>query len=62
MTAEVLETPVVAAQAGAPPHPLSEFWSYFRANAGAVAGLVVIVGAGAARAHRRFHRAAFAYR
>jgi dipeptide transport system permease protein len=44
MTAEVLETPVVAAQAGAPPHPLSEFWFYFKENAGAVAGLVVIVG------------------
>jgi dipeptide transport system permease protein len=42
MTAEVLETPV-AAQAGAPPHPLLEFWFYFRENAGAVAGLVVIV-------------------
>jgi dipeptide transport system permease protein len=43
MTAEVLETPIVAAQAGAPPHPLLEFWSYFKENAGAVAGLVVIV-------------------
>jgi len=43
MTAEVLETPVVVAQAGAPPHPLLEFWFYFRENAGAVAGLVVIV-------------------
>ena len=43
MTAEVLETPVVAAHSGAPPHPLWEFWSYFSANAGAVAGLVVIV-------------------
>jgi len=43
MTAEVLETPVAVAQAGAPPHPLLEFWFYFRENAGAVAGLVVIV-------------------
>jgi len=43
MTAEVLETPVVAAQAGAPQHPLREFWFYFSENAGAVAGLVVIV-------------------
>ena len=43
MTAEVLETPSTAAHAGTPPHPLSEFWSYFRANFGAVAGLVVIV-------------------
>src|SRR5258708_25017267 len=42
MTAEVLKTPVVA-QASAPPHPLLEFWSHFKANFGAVAGLVVIV-------------------
>jgi dipeptide transport system permease protein len=28
---------------GAPPHPLVEFWHYFRGNPGAVAGLVVIV-------------------
>jgi dipeptide transport system permease protein len=28
---------------GAPPHPLAEFWHYFRSNAGAVGGLVVIV-------------------
>ena len=42
MTAEVLETPTAAAHAGAP-HPLSEFWSYFSQNAGAVAGLVVII-------------------
>ena len=44
MTTDVLDTPVVAAQAGAPPHPLAEFWFYFRENAGAVAGLVVIAG------------------
>jgi dipeptide transport system permease protein len=43
MTAEVLETPFVAAQTGAPQHPLLEFWFYFKENAGAVAGLVVIV-------------------
>jgi dipeptide transport system permease protein len=43
MTAEVLETPTAAAHTGTPPHPLSEFWSYFSQNAGAVAGLVVIV-------------------
>jgi dipeptide transport system permease protein len=44
MTAEVLKNPVVVvAQAGAPPHPLLEFWFYFKANFGAVAGLVVIV-------------------
>jgi dipeptide transport system permease protein len=43
MTAEILETPVAVAQAGAPRHPLAEFWFYFKENAGAVAGLVVIV-------------------
>jgi dipeptide transport system permease protein len=32
-----------AAASGAPPHPLVEFWRYFRANAGAVGGLAVIV-------------------
>ncbi|MDA9491965.1 ABC transporter permease subunit [Bradyrhizobium sp. CCBAU 11361] len=41
MTAEVLNTPVVA-QPGAPPHPLLQFWSDFKANFGAVAGLAVI--------------------
>jgi dipeptide transport system permease protein len=43
MTAEVLETSVVVAEAGAPQHPLLEFWFYFKENAGAVAGLIVIV-------------------
>jgi dipeptide transport system permease protein len=43
MTAETLQTPGAGTQPGAPPHPLSEFWFYFRENAGAVAGLVVIV-------------------
>jgi dipeptide transport system permease protein len=43
MTAEALETPTATVPGGTPPHPLSEFWSYFSANAGAVAGLVVIV-------------------
>jgi dipeptide transport system permease protein len=28
---------------GAPPHPVVEFWRYFRANAGAVAGLALIL-------------------
>ncbi|HZA50467.1 MAG TPA: hypothetical protein VE549_06990, partial [Myxococcaceae bacterium] len=28
---------------GAPAHPIQEFWRYFRANAAAVAGLVLIV-------------------
>src|SRR3954470_10480177 len=43
MTAEILNTPVVAAQPSAPLHPLLEFWSQFKENAGAVAGLGVIV-------------------
>jgi dipeptide transport system permease protein len=43
MSAEAVPTPANAANAG-PPHPLLEFWLYFRANAGAVAGLFVIVG------------------
>jgi dipeptide transport system permease protein len=41
MTDAILETPTVTP--GAPPHPLVEFWRYFRGNAGAVGGLVVIV-------------------
>src|SRR5215210_6362767 len=43
MTAEVLEAPPIAAPTATPPHPLREFWSYFSANRGAVAGLAVIV-------------------
>jgi dipeptide transport system permease protein len=43
MTAETLEAPSAVVPAGAPPHPLREFWSYFGANRGAVVGLVVIV-------------------
>jgi dipeptide transport system permease protein len=43
MTAEVLDAPSVAAPTATPPHPLREFWSYFSANRGAVAGLAVIV-------------------
>ena len=31
------------AKAPAPPHPLREFWNYFSANNGAVAGLVIVV-------------------
>lgn len=42
MSAETLEAPAVAAPSGTPPHPAREFWSYFSANKGAVAGLVVI--------------------
>ncbi|MGX1786732.1 ABC transporter permease subunit [Bosea sp. NPDC055332] len=40
MSAETLQAPAVPA--GTPPHPAREFWSYFSANRGAVAGLVVI--------------------
>ena len=43
MTAETMEAPAVAAPTATPPHPLREFWGYFSANHGAVAGLVVIV-------------------
>ena len=43
MSAEALETPTGAAEGAAPPHPLAEFWSDFTANAGAVAGLFVIL-------------------
>ncbi|MDP3138415.1 MAG: ABC transporter permease subunit [Burkholderiaceae bacterium] len=34
---------VQPATAAAPPHPLREFWGYFRGNKGAVAGLCVVV-------------------
>jgi dipeptide transport system permease protein len=43
VTAEVMDTPAVAAPTATPPHPLREFWGYFRANTGAVIGLTVIV-------------------
>lgn len=43
MTAETLEAPSATVPAGAPPHPLREFWTYFSANKGAVGGLVIIV-------------------
>ena len=42
MSTETLQAPAVA-PSDAPPHPLREFWTYFSANRGAVAGLVVIV-------------------
>jgi dipeptide transport system permease protein len=42
-TTNALEPPTAAAQTATPPHPLWEFWSHFSANAGAVAGLFVIV-------------------
>ena len=43
MTTETMEAPAVAAPTATPPHPLREFWGYFSANRGAVAGLFVIV-------------------
>src|SRR5918993_347678 len=43
MTTETMEAPAVAAPTATPPHPLREFWGYFSANHGAVAGLVIIV-------------------
>ena len=43
MTAEVLEAPAAAAPSATPPHPVREFWGYFSANHGAVAGLVIII-------------------
>ena len=42
MSTDTLQAPA-AAPSAAPPHPLREFWTYFSANRGAVAGLVVIV-------------------
>ncbi|WP_377844630.1 ABC transporter permease subunit [Bosea sp. UC22_33] len=42
MSLETLKTPAAVPNV-APPHPLREFWTYFSANRGAVAGLIVIV-------------------
>ena len=42
MSTETLTAPA-AVPSVTPPHPLREFWTYFSANRGAVAGLVVIV-------------------
>jgi len=42
MTAEILEVRRIP-QAGAPPRPLREFWSYFQYNLGAVLGLALII-------------------
>ena len=42
MSTQTLQAPA-ATPSAAPPHPLREFWTYFSANRGAVAGLVVIV-------------------
>jgi dipeptide transport system permease protein len=43
MTAEIIDAPLILAETGPPPRPLREFWSYFSANRGAVAGLAVII-------------------
>jgi dipeptide transport system permease protein len=45
MTADTTTLPPAEPElvSGAPPHPLREFWRYFSANAGAVAGLAIIV-------------------
>ena len=43
MTTDTLPGMEAETAATAPPHPFREFWGYFSANAGAVAGLVVIV-------------------
>ena len=42
MTINIIDTPAAHAQSGPPAQPLREFWSYFSANHGAVAGLIVI--------------------
>jgi len=42
MTAEILAAPSAEASAGAPPHPLREFWTSFSANRSAVLGVAVI--------------------
>ena len=60
MTAEILDTPAVAVATATPPHPLREFWGYFSANHGAVAGLVVIVVVVLVAHSGRRHRAPFA--
>ncbi len=43
MTEMTAESIAAADTAAAPPSPLREFWGYFRANRGAVGGLVVVV-------------------
>jgi dipeptide transport system permease protein len=42
MTAEILDVRSTP-RSGAPPHPLHEFWSYFKYNTGGVIGLALIV-------------------
>jgi dipeptide transport system permease protein len=43
MTTDTLSTGTAELVSSAPPHPLREFWAYFSANAGAVAGLIIIL-------------------
>lgn len=43
MSAELLDTPAVAAHTETPPHAFAEFWRDFARNRGAIAGLVVLV-------------------
>jgi dipeptide transport system permease protein len=43
MTVDIIDTPVATTETGPPARPLRELWSYFSANHGAVAGLVVII-------------------
>lgn len=43
MSASTKHPAHAAGVAPAPPHPLREFWSYFSANKGAVAGLIIVV-------------------
>jgi dipeptide transport system permease protein len=43
MTTDTLSPPAREPVSSAPPHPLREFWSYFSANPGAVAGLAIIL-------------------
>jgi dipeptide transport system permease protein len=40
MSSTALNSPIAV---HAPPHPLREFWSYFSANKGAVAGLIIVI-------------------
>lgn len=43
MAVDTIEPRAEPQPAGAPPHPVREFWNYFSENKGAVAGLIVIV-------------------
>jgi dipeptide transport system permease protein len=43
MSAVVSNTAPQATGPGAPPHPVKEFWGYFKANKGAVGGLITVI-------------------